>query len=167
MNALFQESQNFRGTPAVRWIVGSVVVTDVIVAVLIFALTRPENYNQAGFWIAQVTLFVVTIGIIAMFAVTRIDTRVTQDDVSVRMWPLKGRTISAAGIREVRIVDVYPMEYGGWGVRWISRGRAYIYRGGKGKGVRLDLQSGMHVLIESDRPDELLEAINEIRGAVA
>lgn len=66
------------------------------------------------------------------------------------------------------IVRAYPRvydpirEYGGWGIRMGLRGRAFNMRGNNG--VQLVLRSGTRLLIGSQRPEELAEAICQLTG---
>ncbi len=54
-------------------------------------------------------------------------------------------------------------EYGGWGVKYGRAGKAYNVSGNRS--VQLKLSSGKGLLIGSQRPEELAQAIQEgIRG---
>jgi hypothetical protein len=56
------------------------------------------------------------------------------------------------------------LEYGGWGIRCGFKGaRAYNVSGNKG--VQLILQNGKRLLIGSQKPDELVEAINSMMAS--
>jgi hypothetical protein len=48
-------------------------------------------------------------------------------------------------------------DYGGWGIRYGSKGKAYNVSGSRG--VRLELSNGKRLLIGSQRPEELSEAV--------
>jgi hypothetical protein len=54
------------------------------------------------------------------------------------------------------------LEYGGWGIRVSGAGRAFNLRGQQG--VQLVLRSGQRVLVGSQRPQELAEAIRSVTG---
>jgi len=74
----------------------------------------------------------------------------------VWLWP--ERTIPWDQIRSVETRSYRPVrDFGGWGVRWATRGIVYHARGKRG--VRLALASGERVLIGSQRPDDLARAI--------
>jgi hypothetical protein len=67
-------------------------------------------------------------------------------------------------VRDVAAVTCHPItEYGGWGIRWTLRGKAYNVSGRRG--VRLDYENGKHLLIGSTRADELATAIHQARDA--
>jgi len=52
------------------------------------------------------------------------------------------------------------LRYGGWGIRWTWKGKAYNVSGNRG--VRIDFDSGRHLLLGSQRPDELARAIESL-----
>jgi hypothetical protein len=161
MTVSFTETQTFRSTPFLRWLVVILVLIEgIVLSVVLVTSAAARNLAGPAFWIAVSVPVLVMGGVLALHLVARIETRVSDQGVSVRMRPFSGRKIAPGEIRDARITDVHPMEYGGWGVRWVSKGRAYIVRGGRG--VRLDLRTGVHVLIESRKPEELLESIRQI-----
>jgi hypothetical protein len=72
------------------------------------------------------------------------------------LWSI--RKIPLAGIGSAEVVIYDPVkDYGGYGIRLSPRGRAYIASGNRG--VRLTLMKGMKVLVGSQRPQELAQAI--------
>jgi hypothetical protein len=74
----------------------------------------------------------------------------------VWLWP--ERTIPWDQIRDVATRTYRPIrDFGGWGVRWAARGIVYHARGKRG--VRLVLASGERLLIGSQRPEELAQAV--------
>lgn len=55
-------------------------------------------------------------------------------------------------------------EYGGWGIRWGRGGWAYNVSGNRG--VRLHLANGRQFLIGSQKPEELVQAMEAARAGV-
>jgi hypothetical protein len=53
-------------------------------------------------------------------------------------------------------------DYGGWGIRYGRGGKAYNVSGNRG--VMLELSDGQKLLIGSQRPEELANAINLALG---
>jgi hypothetical protein len=79
----------------------------------------------------------------------------------VWLWP--ERTIPWDQIRMVETRTYRPLrEFGGWGVRWDTRGIVYHARGNRG--ACLVLAGGERVLIGSQRADELVRAILQRTG---
>lgn len=56
------------------------------------------------------------------------------------------------------------LRYGGWGIRYTWKGKAYNVSGNRG--VRIDFDSGRHLLLGSQRPDELAAAIERVAPGV-
>ena len=95
------------------------------------------------------------------FLVLRMTTEVTPTDV--RIWfgwvPIYRRVVSLGDIRRIEPTTFRPIaDYGFWGVRSGRDGeRALIARGNRG--VRIELVDGSLLLIGSQRPDELAQAL--------
>lgn len=88
-------------------------------------------------------------------------TEVRSDGVHVRLFPIVHRKIPFETIQKCEVRSYSPlMEYGGWGVRWNpAKGMAYNVSGNQG--VQLELSNRKRVLIGSQRPEELAQAIQE------
>lgn len=82
--------------------------------------------------------------------------------VSLRgLWTL--RRISLAEVTGAEVVTYSPVEdYGGFGIRLTKRGRAYIASGDRG--VRLIFAKGGRILIGSQQPEKLAQAITAARS---
>jgi hypothetical protein len=84
----------------------------------------------------------------------------SQRNVQCRFCPFVRREILFRGIRRCDARTYRPVwEYGGWGVRFGLRGRAYSVSGNRG--VQLELVNRKRILIGSRRPEELALAIQE------
>ena len=103
------------------------------------------------------------IGIVALFASTRLITEVRTDGLYIRFVPfhLSFRRIPLEDLAGFEARRYRPIrEYGGWGIRFGRRGRAYNVSGNRG--VRIDYANGRHILIGSQQADELAQAIGSI-----
>ena len=71
------------------------------------------------------------------------------------------RKIPLESASEINAVTYRPvLQYGGWGIKGASKKRAYNVRGNRG--VRVNYPDGTHILIGSQRAEELLAAIETI-----
>jgi hypothetical protein len=105
------------------------------------------------------------IGIVALFASTKLITEVRTDGLYIRFVPfhLSFRRIPLEDLAGFEARTYRPIrEYGGWGIRFGRRGRAYNVSGNRG--VRVDYASGRHILIGSQRADEFADAIGKVLG---
>ena len=53
-------------------------------------------------------------------------------------------------------------DYGGWGIRWGSKGKAYNVSGNRG--VYLEYSDGKKLLIGSQKPEKFAEALDLVSG---
>ena len=84
--------------------------------------------------------------------------------VSFGWLPVSTRTVPAETIGAAESVDYDPMaEYGGWGIRGREGDRALNMRGSKG--VRLTLTENGTLLIGSQRPADLADAVVRLKAA--
>lgn len=90
-------------------------------------------------------------------------TSVRQQELSVGLRGLwRRRRIPLGDVRSARVVTYDAVaDFGGYGIRSGSRGTAYIARGNRA--AELVLSGGAKLLIGSQRPAELVQAITDVR----
>ncbi|WP_321418122.1 DUF6141 family protein [uncultured Methanomethylovorans sp.] len=91
-------------------------------------------------------------------------TEVRQDGLYVRFYPfhLSFRHYPYESINSYKVREYSPLkEYGGWGIRYGWKGKAYNVSGNRG--VQLELKNGNYLLIGSQRPEEL---ISQMQNAI-
>jgi len=109
---------------------------------------------------------VIILALAALVAVcmARLIIEVRPDGLYVRYVPFhrRPRRIALNEVTAVKAVAYQPiLQYGGWGIRFTKKGKAYNARGSRG--VRLDYANGRHLLLGSQRPDELAQMIEQQR----
>jgi len=98
------------------------------------------------------------IGLSWLFYVIKLLVEVREDGVHINFVPLVRRIILFGDIVNCEVRTYKPMrEYGGWGIKYGRAGKAYNVSGNRG--VQLKLSSGKGLLIGSQRPEELAQAI--------
>ena len=98
------------------------------------------------------------IGLALLFYSTKLTTEVRDDALYVRFFPLTHQRIPFEDIRHCEVRTYNPIrEFGGCGIRYGRRAKAYNVSGNRG--VQLELASGKRLLIGSQRPEELAQAI--------
>ncbi len=104
-------------------------------------------------------LWLVYLRLVTVRLVT--DVRPVELSVAMRgLW--RERRIPLGEIKSAKTITYDPVrDYGGFGIRTTTRGKAYI--AGGNRGVRLELVKGGAVLIGSARPEELELAIRGSR----
>jgi len=93
-------------------------------------------------------------------------TRVFADQIELRFGRYTRFLIPVNEIASAEPVTYHPLrDYGGWGIRFSGKGRAYSMRGNTG--VQLTLTDGRRILIGSGQPAELAAAIRTARDSAA
>jgi hypothetical protein len=124
--------------------------------------TRPSpDLVVIGIWI----LFGLIFPVLAFK--TGMITEVRGDGIYIRYIPFhrKFRTMPFDAIQTYEARTYRPLkEYGGWGIRFGVGGKAYNVSGNRG--VRLALISGRKILLGSQKPEELVLAIERAKRSI-
>jgi hypothetical protein len=98
------------------------------------------------------------IGLSYLFSSMKLITEVRDDAIYIRFYPLSHQRISFEDISRYEARTYNPIrEFGGWGIRYGRRAKAYNVSGTRG--VQLELSNGKRILIGSQRSEELARAI--------
>jgi hypothetical protein len=91
-------------------------------------------------------------------------TEVTPSEVRIRFGWLRGyeEAVSTSAIQSAEAVRYNPMDYGGWGIKARSENDRVLSQRGD-QAVRLQLVGGQQLLIGSQQPEALADAINQSR----
>jgi len=168
---LFQEDQN--GRWPWFWLV---ILPTLLVGLAPFAWGLYSQFVLGEPWGSRPmsdTALLITSAIAAVFFLAigafgwtcGLRTRVLKDGLYVQFFPIhfSPKRIPLENVVKMEVRTYRPLrEYGGWGIRWVLQGKAYNMSGNRG--VRLDYADGKHVLIGSQRPEELLAAIEQLHG---
>jgi hypothetical protein len=115
--------------------------------------------NDPGFLIGAAITFVIALLLLVM----RLDTQIKRNGVYVRFFPIQlyFRHYSWDKILKCYVRKYKPLaEFGGWGLRFGVSGKAYNISGNKG--LQLELTNNKKLLIGTQKPEELSEALNKI-----
>jgi hypothetical protein len=110
----------------------------------------------------------VSISLVALISYllwyTRLDTIIDFEGLTYRFAPfhrsprhISWDKVTVAVVRQYRPI----VEYGGWGLRWGFSGLAYNVSGNMG--LQLILENRRRILIGTQKPEELEQALNELR----
>jgi hypothetical protein len=140
-------------------------------------LRRPFGNNptsDTALLATSIAAFVVWVAVLALFAVMHLRTEVRADGLYIRFFPLHRsfHRLPLGDVTEIEAVTYRPvMQYGGYGIRYSfgspggTKGKAYNVSGNRG--VRLTFTTNRHLLIGSQKPDELAAAIESLRESGA
>lgn len=91
-----------------------------------------------------------------LFALMTLTTTISTEGVEVRFRPFHRRRIFKSEIEEAYVRKYNALgEYGGWGIRFGSKGKAYNVSGNHG--LQLKLKDGESILIGTQNPEALEE----------
>jgi hypothetical protein len=123
-------------------------------------MQRPFGSRAAPDIVIIIFWLVFGIALPAFLPFTKLSTEVHEDGIYIQLFPLhwSPRRIDCARLKSYAVRTYRPIrEYGGWGIRKGRQGMAYNMSGNRG--VQLELADGERVLIGSQKPEELLGAI--------
>ncbi len=156
---VFHEVQQFRQDWL--WVILAFSTVMLFATTLPFMVPDVLSGNATGetfFLLAAVILF--GFGLPLFFYRLKMTTEVRKDGIYIRFFPFS-RKILFSGLKSYIARKYRPIgEYGGWGVRcnWGGKGMAYNVSGNRG--VQIELTSEKRILIGSQKPDELVRAID-------
>ncbi len=161
-SALYRETQSFR-----QWWMWALVL--IIAAMSLYGavqqliLGRPFGNNPAPDGWMIVIAIVVGIGLPLFMYMNKLTTEIRNDGLYIRFFPLQLSfiKITPQEIKRFEACTYSPLgDYGGWGIRFGNKGKAYNVSGNRG--VQLELTNGKRLLIGSQRPEELVQTLTSI-----
>lgn len=155
MEKVFSEVQRFR-----QWWMWSIILfVDAGLVVTFFWDKVVGSQEPVQWWeylLIAGTLFMLTL----LFLIMNLSTRIDEQGIHIRFSPFHFREkhFYWRDIAKAYIRNYSPLwEYGGWGIKYGSGGKAYNVSGSIG--LQLELKNGKCILIGTDRPDQLKEVI--------
>jgi hypothetical protein len=124
---------------------------------------KPFGNNPASDSMLIVITIIFGFGFPVFMYKINLTTEVREDGLYFRFFPIH------QSFRKINLEDItgYNVEtyravidYGGWGIKHGRKGQAYNVSGNRG--VQLHLSNGKRVLVGSQRPEELAEALKSV-----
>jgi hypothetical protein len=159
-NIIFHEVQQFRQI----WLWLIILLPVGILwygAIQQFVFKQPFGSKPAPDSVLFISWLIVGIALPALFYSSKLITEVRDDGVYLRFFPfhLSFRKIPFDRLSKYEARTYNPLlEYGGWGIRYGWKGKAYNVSGDRG--VQLELSNREQILIGSQKPEELAYAID-------
>ena len=133
-----------------------------------FVLDSPwggRDFAKGGLFSVFAVHVLVSVVLLFFFRKMKLTVKVRGDGIHIRYFPFhfKDVVIMPADIKSQRPVTYHPIkEYGGWGIRrgWGKNKKCYNVMGNRG--VLLEYKNGGTLLIGSQNPEMLSEAIGSI-----
>lgn len=126
-------------------------------------LGKAFGSNPAPDVVMGIIWLVFGIGFPLFFYYLKLIVEVGGGAIHIGFFPLTSRTVEFKDIKSYEVRQYRPLlDYGGWGIRWSSKGTAYNVSGNRG--VQLELADGKRILIGSQDPEGLAQAIGTAMG---
>jgi len=148
MQVLFEEKQKFN-----QWWLWAIL--------LIFPLLSVIPFDDNGLNIYYV---IIGISIPLIFYLFELRTFVTSEGLSFQFFPFhfKKHLVKIEDIEKIKAMEYSPLkEYGGWGIRYGFKGKAYNVSGNLG--VKVHLKNGRNIMFGSQRHNEFAKALKKIK----
>jgi len=166
----FKETQKFR-QPWI-WII---VIIAGLTPVLLFGsgiyhqLIKHQPYgnhpmNDNGLILSFTLVTLLFLLLISLFMALRLLTTIDDKGISYRFFPFhfKYYHINWDEIEKAEVVQYNPIrDYGGWGIRYSRKGKAYNVSGDMG--LALTLKNGKHLLIGTQKEQEMKVCLSNFK----
>ncbi|WP_405208338.1 hypothetical protein [Aquimarina sp. LLG6339-5] len=153
-NIHYTEKQKFSQS----WLWVSILVSGIVALLYLF------NNKDVG-----TTTIIITASsfllVILIFAVIKLETQIKNDGIYIRFFPFHIKFIQYdwSSIKQLYIRKYDPIyEYGGWGIRMNIRGKGKAFNISGNIGLQLEFQNNKKLLIGTNKPKKLSEALKKI-----
>jgi hypothetical protein len=162
----FREDQRFR--QAFLWvplIFGSAFVSGTTVWMIMRQVVQDTPFGEQAMSNSSMLAlgaFVlgVNFSIVLFFVIAKLQVEVNDRGLFLRFFPFhrKTRQVSLEDVASISAIEYRALlEYGGYGIRRSRKSTCYTVRGLEG--VRIDYENGCHVLLGTQHPDALFQAL--------
>lgn len=160
---IYREEQKFD-----QWWIRAIVIIVVLSTWFGFVqqiiIGKPFGPNPASN--PAVILITILIGVgfpVLMFSVKMV-TEIDTSQIYIKYIPFFRKTIRLDETAHYEIRKYRPIwEYGGWGIRWGGIKQGWVYNMSGNMGVQLTLKNGKRILIGTNQPEILKEAIDKAK----
>ena len=162
MPRIFVETQRFRSV----WVyliialLGGLVAWGIVQQVI---LGVPFGNNPAPDWFLLV-MGLLPLALVWLFRRTILSTKIDQTGIHYRFAPFlnKWKVKNWKEIQKAEIVTYKPLrDYGGWGIRYGLKGKAYNVAGNQG--LSIQLKNGKKLLLGTQKADEMKQFLVDLK----
>lgn len=139
------------------------------VLAIIFATTyvlndtaSPEKKIVGWGWLSFGLVLVTAFAAVATFSKLNVEVRADGLFIRYGYWIYPVQKIDWNTVASVRVIQVEPTQWGGWGYRWVPWKKATAAVMRRGPGLRFDFANGKVFVITIDDADVALAAIRSV-----
>lgn len=157
-NLVYIEEQKFNQ----KWIIAILVI---VFLIFFWGIIQQELFDLpfGNNPVSSVNLFLfslIPVGFLYLIENTKMTTKIFEDSISIRIKPFhfKEQTFLFDDMEKIYAREYRPIaEFGGWGIRYGLKGKAYNMSGNTG--IQIIFKNGKHLLIGSKKSLEIENAI--------
>ncbi|MBK0403483.1 hypothetical protein I5M27_10840 [Adhaeribacter sp. BT258] len=158
---LFSETQRFK-----QWWLWAILIfaAGIPFFAIYHEMQKPEAFADGAVNAGLVLSMIVIIPLVALFMFIKLETRVTESGIAVKLFPLhlKFREFPWSEMEQIYVRKYSPLgEFGGWGLRYGFGGLAYNIAGNQG--IQIVFKSGKKLLIGTQKPEEAAASLKQIQ----
>jgi len=148
MEYLFEENQKFK-----QWWLWVILLVFPILSII------PFDKNGINYY-----AILISVAFPLLFYIFQLRIKINEEGLHYQFYPFhfKSYTIKLDEIEKFEALQYRPIgDYGGWGIRYGFKGKAYNISGNKG--VKIYLKNGKNILFGSQKYKELEKALKQVR----
>ena len=109
---------------------------------------------------SNIVFAVITSTIVLLFAMMKLITTINTEGIQIKFIPFVRKYVKWGEVKSAEVVDYGFV--GGWGIRlWTDYGTVYNTSGTKG--LKVEMKDGKHFLVGTQKEEELMEVISELK----
>jgi hypothetical protein len=148
---------------------------------MIYIYEENQKFTQWWLWVILLSFPIMSVGpfdeneinvyhvliglaIPLLFYLIELRIKVNEDGLHYQFFPfhLKAHIVKLEDIEKYKPMEYSPLkEYGGWGIKFGFKGKAYNVSGNKG--VKIYLKNGLNIMFGSQKHNELAKALKRVR----
>ena len=116
--------------------------------------------------ITLVLMLLIGVLLPLLILAVKLEVRLDPLQLRLRLWPFADKTLPLADIVSWQVRDYRPLrDFGGWGMHYSFKLKAWAYNARGSRGVFLELKDGKKIMVGSQRADQLAQALASSKGS--
>ena len=140
----------------------AVGILSVVIVMIVLASNRfadPSEKIEGSMWWFVLGCESLALYVAVSLSTLRAEVHTNYFVISYGPWGWPRQRINWKNVASVRVIDVRPTEWGGWGYRWVPWKRATAAVMRAGEGLRFDFANNKVFVVTIDDADNALAAI--------
>ena len=155
---LFEEEQKFDQ----KWLWILIIASSLVILIIQISVFFNTEIDKSGFGFYFIVFnFALIVGLIWLFTVMRLKTRINSKKISMKFYPFVHKEVKWKDIKRADVIDYGFV--GGWGIRlWTKYSTVYNVKGSTGLFVQTN--GNKRFLIGTQRKEDLKKVLSSFGG---